>query len=119
MFQNKRLKRNATYAIAEVAEVALCASNCALPTSGNLQCIYSTLYIYRYIQLYFFALLLNYYIMYLILSKLLNYRSHLYLSRRPIVRGCRLDDCAISFRIQTIGPFTASHRKDHNIVFLL
>ena len=34
MFQNKKLKRNATYAIAEVAEVALCASNCALPTSG-------------------------------------------------------------------------------------
>ena len=33
MFQNKKLKRNATYAIAEVAEVALCASNCALPTS--------------------------------------------------------------------------------------
>ena len=32
MFQNKKLKRNATYAIAEVAEVALCASNCALPT---------------------------------------------------------------------------------------
>ena len=35
MFQNKKLKRNATYAIAEVAKVALCASNCALPTSGN------------------------------------------------------------------------------------
>ena len=35
MFQNKKLKRNATYAIAEVAEVALCASNCALPTSGK------------------------------------------------------------------------------------
>ena len=35
MFQNKKLKRNATYTIAEVAEVALCASNCALPTSGN------------------------------------------------------------------------------------
>ena len=34
MFQNKKLKRNATYAIVEVAEVALCASNCALPTSG-------------------------------------------------------------------------------------
>ena len=34
MFQNKKLKRNATFAIAEVAEVALCASNCALPTSG-------------------------------------------------------------------------------------
>ena len=33
MFQTKKLKRNATYAIAEVAEVALCASNCALPTS--------------------------------------------------------------------------------------
>ena len=33
MFQNKKLKRNTTYAIAEVAEVALCASNCALPTS--------------------------------------------------------------------------------------
>ena len=33
MFQNKKLKRNATYANAEVAEVALCASNCALPTS--------------------------------------------------------------------------------------
>ena len=33
MIQNKKLKRNATYAIAEVAEVALCASNCALPTS--------------------------------------------------------------------------------------
>ena len=33
MFKNKKLKRNATYAIAEVAEVALCASNCALPTS--------------------------------------------------------------------------------------
>ena len=36
MFQNKKLKRNATYAIAEVAEVALCASNCALPTSGAI-----------------------------------------------------------------------------------
>ena len=34
MFQNKKLKRNATYAIAEVAEVVLCASNCALPTSA-------------------------------------------------------------------------------------
>ena len=36
MFQNKKLKRNATYAIAEVAEigeVALCASNRALPIS--------------------------------------------------------------------------------------
>ena len=32
MFQNKKLKRNATYAI---AEVALCASNCALPTSAK------------------------------------------------------------------------------------
>ena len=31
MFQNKKLKRNATSAIAEVAEVALCASSdCAL-----------------------------------------------------------------------------------------
>ena len=36
MFQNKKLKRNATSAIAEVAEVALCASNCALPTSGKI-----------------------------------------------------------------------------------
>ena len=35
MFQNKKLKRNATYAIAEVAEVALCASNRALPTSDK------------------------------------------------------------------------------------
>ena len=35
MLQNKKLKRNATYAIAEVAEVALCASNCALPTSAS------------------------------------------------------------------------------------
>ena len=35
MIQNKKLKRNATYAIAEVAEVALCASNCALPTSND------------------------------------------------------------------------------------
>ena len=35
IFQTKKLKRNATYAIAEVAKVALCASNCALPTSGN------------------------------------------------------------------------------------
>ena len=33
MFQNKKLKRNTTSATAEVAEVALCASNCALPTS--------------------------------------------------------------------------------------
>ena len=32
MFQNKKLKRNATYAI---AEVALCDSNCALPTSAK------------------------------------------------------------------------------------
>ena len=38
MFQNKKLKRNATSAIAEVAEVALCASNCALPTSGYNEC---------------------------------------------------------------------------------
>ena len=39
MFQNKKLKRNATSAIAEVAEVALCASDCALPTSafGSLE----------------------------------------------------------------------------------
>ena len=36
MFQNKKLKRNATSAIAEVAEVALCASNCALRTSDIL-----------------------------------------------------------------------------------
>ena len=44
MFQNKKLKRNAISAIAEVAEVALCASNCALPTSATLQhlCIYHT-----------------------------------------------------------------------------
>ena len=35
MIQNEKLKRNATYAIAEVAEVALCASNCALPTSAK------------------------------------------------------------------------------------
>ena len=34
MFQNKKLKCNATSAIAEVVEVALCASNCALPTSA-------------------------------------------------------------------------------------
>ena len=40
MFQNKKLKRNATYAIAEVAEVALCASNCALPTSANFYATY-------------------------------------------------------------------------------
>ena len=33
MFKNKKLKRNATSAIAEVAEVALYASNCAVPTS--------------------------------------------------------------------------------------
>ena len=33
MFQNKKLKRNATYASAEVAEVPLCSSNCALTTS--------------------------------------------------------------------------------------
>ena len=33
MIQNKKLKRNATSAIAEVAVVALCASNSALPTS--------------------------------------------------------------------------------------
>ena len=32
-FQNKKLKRSATYAIADIAEVVLCASNCALPTS--------------------------------------------------------------------------------------
>ena len=37
MFQNNKLKRNATYAIAEVAEVALCASNCGLPTSDFLK----------------------------------------------------------------------------------
>ena len=55
--------------------------------------------------------------MYLALSKLLNYRSHLCLLRRPIVRGCRLDDCAICFRIWTFDPFAAFHRKDHNIVF--
>ena len=35
MFQKKKLKRHATSAIAEVAEVALCASNCALPTSDK------------------------------------------------------------------------------------
>ena len=35
MFQNKKLKCNATCAIAEVAEVALCDSNCAFPTSGR------------------------------------------------------------------------------------
>ena len=40
MFQNKKLKRNATYAIAEVAEVALCASNCALPTSAKFRYTY-------------------------------------------------------------------------------
>ena len=34
MFKNKKLKRNATSAIAEVVVVALCAFNCALPTSG-------------------------------------------------------------------------------------
>ena len=33
MFQNKKLMCNATCAIAEVAEVALCAFNCTLPTS--------------------------------------------------------------------------------------
>ena len=35
MFQNKKLKCNTTFAIAEVAKVALCASNCALPTSDQ------------------------------------------------------------------------------------
>ena len=34
MFQNKKLKRNTTSAIAKVAKVALCAYDCALPTSG-------------------------------------------------------------------------------------
>ena len=34
MFQNKKLKRNTTSAIAEVAEVALCSFNCALATSN-------------------------------------------------------------------------------------
>ena len=38
MFQNKKLKRNATSAIVEVAEVARCAFNCALPTSGAHLC---------------------------------------------------------------------------------
>ena len=33
MLHNKKLKRNATSAIAEVPKLALCASNCALPTS--------------------------------------------------------------------------------------
>ena len=37
MFQNKKLKRNATSAIAEVTKVTLCAFNCALPTSGHQQ----------------------------------------------------------------------------------
>ena len=37
MFQNKKLKRNATSAIAEVGEIALCASNCALPTSAPVE----------------------------------------------------------------------------------
>ena len=41
MFQNKNLKRNATNAIAEVAEVTLCASNCALPTSVNKQDLFA------------------------------------------------------------------------------
>ena len=31
MFQNKTLKRNPTFTIVEVVEVALCDSNCALP----------------------------------------------------------------------------------------
>ena len=48
MFQNKKLKRNATYAIAEVAEVALCASDCALPTSGyRLFDYYQSVYGFR------------------------------------------------------------------------
>ena len=34
IFENKKSKRNATSAIVDVAEVALCASNCALPTSA-------------------------------------------------------------------------------------
>ena len=40
LFKNKKLKRYATSAIAEVAEVVLCASNCALPASvGKLLAI--------------------------------------------------------------------------------
>ena len=35
LFKNKKLKRNAISAIAEVVEVALCASNCALPIFGQ------------------------------------------------------------------------------------
>ena len=35
MFQNRKLKRHPTFAIAEVAEVALCSSNCTLPTSAR------------------------------------------------------------------------------------
>ena len=52
MFQNKKLKRNATYAI---AEVALCASNCALSTSVKLHValarisLAATVYAYIYI----------------------------------------------------------------------
>ena len=44
MFQNKELKHNATYAIAEVAEVALCASNRALPTSEKDTITYALLF---------------------------------------------------------------------------
>ena len=35
------VKHNATYAIAEVSEVALCASNCALPTSATYSFVIS------------------------------------------------------------------------------
>ena len=51
MFQNKKLKRNATSAIAEVAEVALCASNCALPTSVNWLHCFENLFIVIVIEI--------------------------------------------------------------------
>ena len=38
MFQNKKSKRNATSGTADAAVVALCASNCALPTSEKMLC---------------------------------------------------------------------------------
>ena len=44
MAKNNLLKRFATSARAEVAQLALCASNCGMPTSAN---IYTALIIYR------------------------------------------------------------------------
>ena len=71
MFQNKKLKSNATSAIAEVGEVVLCASNFALPTSGADCCAV--------------AFNVNFNVAFCLIS---NFKQRLHMSSSEDILGC-------------------------------